>query len=81
MSLAIISKDWSRAWWPRCAKCDKLVDMLKSVPLPANPTSLQRAVRYYVVECHGETQKSFVGIWAADEIARKGSRLPDAFVE
>jgi len=72
---------FSRAWWPRCAKCNKLVDRLESVPLPTNPTSQQRAVRYYIVECHGEIQKKFVGIWAADEIARKGTRLPDAFCE
>jgi hypothetical protein len=68
-----------RDWWPLCAKCGKIVDNLEPVPLPANPDKFKRAIRDYIVTCHGETEKHIVGIWAAYEIASQRKRLPDAF--
>lgn len=68
-----------RDWWPLCAVCGKVVDMLEAVPLPANPDKYKHAIRDYIVTCHGETEKHFVGIWAAYEIAAQRKRLPDAF--
>ena len=76
----IRSSAWlGRDWWPLCAVCGKVVDKLEAVPLPENADKYQRAVRRYVVTCHGETEESFVGIWAAHEIASQRKRLPDAF--
>ncbi len=68
-----------RDWWPMCAVCGNVVENVESVPLPPNPDKFQRAVRHYVVTCHGESEKTIVGIWAAFEIAQQRKRLPDAF--
>lgn len=68
-----------RDWWPLCTVCGKVVDKLEAVPLPSNPNKYQRAIRDYIVTCHGETEKHIVGIWAAYEILSQRKRLPDAF--
>jgi hypothetical protein len=73
------SARFERDWWPLCCVCGKVVDKLESVPLPKNADKYERAIRRYIVTCHGETEESFVGIWAAHEIATQRKRLPDAF--
>lgn len=66
-------------WWPICRKCNRVVDAV--VSLPGFGDRRKDAVRDYEVYCHGEKEKSFVGIWAAHEIATQGKRLHDAFVD
>lgn len=73
------SDSLSRDWWPMCALCGKPVENLELIPLPPNPDKYQRAVRRYVVTCHGKTEESFVGIWAAYGIAAQRKRLMNAF--
>jgi len=63
-----------------CARCGRPVENLEACPLPFGANKYERAIRDYVVTCHGETEKHMVGIWAAHEIARKRGRLPEAFV-
>lgn len=62
----------TRDWWPICAVCGKVVDNLEVITTGS-------AVVWYAVTCHGETEVSFVGIWAAFEIAQGRKRLRDAF--
>lgn len=65
-------------YWPMCAKCNKPVETFEVLPLSGN-FERDRAMRDYVVTCHGDSEKSVVGIWAAQEIAQAQKRLPDAF--
>lgn len=74
----LIPTAFSRAWWPRCARCNKLVEEIISLP---NEHNNRNAVREYIVKCHGEFEKKFIGIWAAFEIATSKKRLPDAFTK
>ncbi len=83
MNLAIalqISPDAiTKDWWPLCARCGQPVEDLRIVPLRENATKYDRAIRHYVVSCHGQSEEAIVGIWAAYSIAANNRRLPDAF--
>ena len=63
-----------KSWWPMCAKCGKPVDSVR-----VWHKVQAEAIRYLTLECHGETEDTIVGVWAAFEIAHNGTRLPDAF--
>lgn len=59
-----------------CAVCGHTVDRLEMEATPG----ATKAVRHYRVFCHGQSEKSFVGIWNAWELQCKQGRLPTAFV-
>ncbi len=63
-----------RDWWPMCAVCGRVVDALE-----VDPGLPDRGIRRFTVRCHGQSERSAVGIWAAFELQSKKRRLPDAF--
>lgn len=67
-----------KRWWPICCKCGRVVDRVSPLPLTGDPRR-DATIRDYEVECHGEVEHGFIGIWAAQEIALVGDRLWPAF--
>lgn len=65
----------AKSYWPVCRKCGRVVERLWLTKNTRN------VIQEYVVECHGESEGSFIGIWNAFEIASQNKRLHDAFTK
>lgn len=62
-------------WFPMCRKCGEPVERIDVIDRP------DLAIKKLRIHCHGETEETIIGIWAAFEIYQSGGRMPDAFTK
>lgn len=68
-----------KPWWPMCRICGRVVDNLVMDDPSTTSERERKGFRRFTVYCHGQSERSVVGVWAAFELQSKGRRLPDAF--